>query len=484
MEASPNRRVLHAALADQRRHRLRAFIYARVSRDPRKRNTSVRDQQTENHRTCADNNWDVAGEFADPDRSASRHAKRSRPDWNEMMARSEAGECDVIVFWEAARGYRDLEVFVQLRRICLQNGILLCYDGDVYDLSKRSDWKRLTRDAVDAEDEAEKIRERILRTTRLSAERGAIHGKIPYGFRREYDPRTGDLLWQIEDDATAAVLKEAAKRVAAGQTTYSIAKDFQKRGIPAPRNAKRGWDPQTINQIVLNPAVVGKRVHRGRIVGDAVWKPILEVPLYNACKLILGNPARRTQRDSAIVHLLSGIAKCHCGSVLRPRHNREQLAYTCTGGFCTSMEVRKLERFVELAVLKYMERPEFARALEPDDRDDVVAKAATAIAGYQAEIDEAQELFRARKLSVGGLSLVESELLPLIEAENQRMMQSSAPPVLVSLASGDVREVWAAMDLPQRRAALRLLVGVTLNPARAKGVRVIEPGRVGLAWKY
>lgn len=482
LRATNRNTVLGAALHAERHRQLRAFIYARVSRDPRRRDTSIRDQLTENRHTCAEHGWIVVGEFSDPDRSASRHAKRARPEWDDMLAKAETGDCDVIVFWESSRGYRDLSVFVRLRELCLRNNILLCYDGEIFDVSKYSDWKRLTRDAVDAENEAEKIRERVLRTTRLSAERGDIHGKIPYGFRREYDPKSGDLLRQVADEDTSTVVKEAAKRIAAGETTYAIAKSFQARGVVAPRNAKRGWDLTTVSQIVLNPAIIGKRAYRGEIVGDAVWDGFLDEVTYYTCRKILTDPARRKQRDSAVSHLLSGIAVAPCGQVLRVRRNRKQLSYTCVRDFCCAMEIAKFEQYVEIAFLEYVSRPEFRRALTEDDGSGRLQEAMALAVQLESELEEARALVGKRQLSVASLASIEQQLAPQIAAARAQAQESAVPEVLSMLATVEAPQVWASLGLPQKRAALRAAVKITLNRARAAGVRSIEPGRITLEW--
>lgn len=481
-DASRRATVRRSALQGELNRQLRAFIYARVSRDPRRRQTSIRDQNVDNHRTCDENGWAVAGEFSDPDRSASRHARRPRPEWDKMLKRAEAGECDVIVFWESARAYRDLEVFVELRKLCLRRSVLLCYDGDIFDVSKPSDWKRLTRDALEAEEDAERIRNRVLRTTRLSAERGDIHGKIPYGFRRLYDSATGDLLGQVENLEAAEVLREAAKRVIAGETTYKIAKDFTTRSIPPPRGAKRGWVPYTINQIVLNPAVIGKRVHKNEVVGDAVWDEILDEITYYACRRILTDPARQSQRDSTVKYLLTGIATGPCGGVLRRRRNRAHQCYTCVVDFCTSIEIAKADDYVEAAVLEYVSQPEFASLLQVTDDEDDIREALAIVNELESELAEARKLVGKRKLSVASLAAVEEELLPQIEAAKQRMQPKSPPQVLLDLAGSDARGKWAAMDINQKRAALRALGSIRVNRARVRGVRTIEPGRIQMPW--
>jgi len=143
-------------------NQLRAFTYGRVSRDPKGRGTSVAAQNEENERICDERDWVIVGRYEDPDRSASRHARKSRPDYEAMVEALQRGEADVIVYWEASRAYRDLEVYVKLRRLCLETGVLLCYNDTIYDMSKTSDRANSARDAVQAETESDQIRDRVL----------------------------------------------------------------------------------------------------------------------------------------------------------------------------------------------------------------------------------------------------------------------------------------------------------------------------------
>ena len=461
---------------------LRAFIYSRTSSDRHKRRTSTRDQETENRRTCADNGWIVAGAFEDPDLSASRRARKSRPDYEAMVEGIRRGECDVVVFWDSSRGNRDLVAYAHLRELCVECHVLLCYNGDVYDMSKPSDRKRSAMDAVQDEFEADRISDRAMRTKRLSAERGAPTGLIPYGYRRRYDPATGFMVGQVPDAKTAKVVREAAERVLAGAALRSICADFRARGIPPARGAKNGWQPPALRRILLNPANIGKRVHQKKVVGNAEWKSILEESVYLAVQRTLTNPARRTQRDTAVKHLLSGIAHCYCGGMLRPVCNNGKLNYVCTAAFCTGIEASRFELFVVAGVLAYLERPEFVRALESEDNSEAAAVLMADIEEMESQLAEAENLVGQRRLRPVALARIEEQLLPQLERARQGLRDIAKSPLLSGIAGPQARDAWEARDLPGRRAVLREVVRVTLNKARVRGVREIEEGRIVLEW--
>lgn len=478
------RHILEAAVAEHSARRLRAFLYQRTSSDPYLHRTSTRDQESVNRRTCDDNGWDVAGVFEDSDKSASRRAKKPRPDFEAMVAGMRNGECDVLVFCDASRMYRDLEVYMRLRKLCLECHILLCYNGDIYDMSKRTDRKRSAQDAVQAEDEADQISERVLRTKREAAERGAPVGLVPFGFRREYDPKTGRLIGQFPHPPTADLVREAAGRVLSGEKVWSIAKDFQARGIPCAHGSQRGWEQTALKRILINPANIAKRVHQRKVVGDAAWEPILDEDVYYACRKILTDPQRRTQRGTEVKYLLSGIAVCHCGGLLRPRASHKRMFYACIQNFDATIALAKCDAYVLAVVLAYLERPEFVQALSGGGRSDAMRAAVAAVAELESELEEARRLVGQRKLSVTSLAAVEHQLLPQLESAKRQLEQSAVPPLLRRVAGPDARQVWAALDLLQQREVIRALVGITLNRVTVRGRTSIEEGRITFDWKH
>jgi DNA invertase Pin-like site-specific DNA recombinase len=473
---------------------LRAYVYDRNSRVINGRLTSTEDQRIENRRLCERNGWKIAGEFSDPGRSASRYAKVAREDYDRMLEGIRAGDCDVLVIWEASRGYRSAETFIQLRNLLEQKKVLLCYNGRTHDMSNRSDRFMTLLDAARAEDEAEGIRDRILRTTRRTAERGRPHGRIPYGYKREYDQETGELVRQVIHEPEAAIVREAAERVAAGQSLYRIAKDFDKRGIPAPGGDRYEWTILAVRNILMRPTNAAQRQHQGVVVGEAKWDPILDDELYYTVTGILNDPARRTQRDSTIKYLLSGIALCGpCheeGSkrVLRPMNVTSARSYTCPKCFRASARCHLLDEYVQHTALAYVERPEFAAALELKSGGDEITSALAELKALEAQLDEARRAaatFQNGRFLLSPLSLaaLEEQLLPRVEAARQRAQDPGIPAVVRRLAAAGpgAGDVWDELDLLEKRMALRGLAVIRVNRA-GQGVRGIKPGRVVFDW--
>src|SRR4051812_20914725 len=245
---------------------MRAVIYTRVSSDPNDRGRSVAEQEAECRSVCQREGWEVMDVYSDNDRSASRYATKDRPEFRRLITFVESGGADVLVTWEASRAQRDMDAYLRLRDLCERRGVLWSYSGRTYDLAESTDRFSTGLDALLAERESDETRKRVLRAVRANADKGRPHGRLLYGYRREYDPATRELVGQVPDDETAPVVREAARRVLAGETPYSVAQDFNRRGVPTPTGGGRGWDLTQIKRLCVNPGYAGKRVHRGKVV--------------------------------------------------------------------------------------------------------------------------------------------------------------------------------------------------------------------------
>src|SRR5512132_4498174 len=116
-----------------------ALIYTRVSKDPKRRGRSVAEQEAECRAVCAREGWDVLDVLCDNGISASRHATKARPAWEDVKRRiANGGGVDVVVTWESSRSNRDLKEYVALRELCRAHGVLLNYSGHTYDLDDSS----------------------------------------------------------------------------------------------------------------------------------------------------------------------------------------------------------------------------------------------------------------------------------------------------------------------------------------------------------
>ncbi|MGI3230606.1 recombinase family protein [Streptomyces sp. GTA36] len=464
-----------------------ALLYGRASRDPKKRGRSVADQIDSARDLCDSYGWPIAEVFdQDVDRSASRHARRKRKDFEALLAAIEAGKGRIVVAWEASRYYRDIEAYIRLRNACMENAVLLCYNGQVYDLSKREDKKATAQDAIAAEDEAEGIRDRVLRTTRAQAKKGMPHGRILWGYARRYDPETGDLIEQVPHPERAPVVLDIFQRVAAGETEYTIMKDLRSRGERLPGIE---WDYYHLPPMLRNIGYKGRRVFQGEDFGDAVWEGIVPPDLFDAVQRIVTNENRATTRDYAVKHLLSGIARCgNCPDHphLRVGKARGYLTYGCSAKFDTQMAENKLDAYVEEAVITWLSSRAAVAAFQSTDQEKRAELARNRQRALESQLDEAREqaaTFRADgkpRLSIASLAELEDRLEPQIQAAKGEAEEVHAPPIVRSLiSSADVDRRWNnELTIEQRRAVLRSVVNIRLNKARARGVRTIEPGRI------
>jgi site-specific DNA recombinase len=468
-----------------------ALLYGRASRDPRKKGRSVGDQLDTGRDMCDCYGWPVVEEFKDVDRSASRHARRARDDFEALIAAIEAKKGRIVVAFEASRYYRDIEAYIRLRNACMANDVLLCYNGQVYDLSKREDRKATAQDAIAAEDEAEGIRDRVLRSTRAQAKKGLPHGRLLYGYARRYDPDTGDLIEQYPHPEHAPTVLEIFERIAAGETEYAILQDLKQRGERTPGIP---WDYYHLPNMLRNIGYKGRRVFQGEDFGEATWPALVPEELFDQVQEIIGAESRNTVRDYAVKHLLSGIARCgECADHphLRVGKSRGYLVYGCSARFDSQMRKDKLDAYVEESVLAWLGSKAAVAAFQSDEQEKRADRARVRMKALQRQLDEAREMaatFKADgvtpRLSLASLAMQEERLVPQIEAAKAEAQAMDAPPLVRRLVGRpDLQEVWNdELTIEQQRTVLRAVVNIRLNRARSRGVRTIEPGRVTLTY--
>jgi site-specific DNA recombinase len=458
---------------------LRAFLYARASRDPKKRASSTNDQMLENRRECSTNGWDNVGEFVDNDRSASRHARRARDDFEEMVRRVKAGEADIIVSWEASRLHRDLEAYVRLRNLCMEAGVLWSYNGTVYDMSKRNDRKNTALDAVQAEDEAEAIRDRNLRTVRLNAEKGRPHGRILFGYTRRYDASNGGLLDQIPHPEQAPIVRRIFAEFVSGLTAYRIAKGLNADGLRT--GTGRPWSDVSILALLKKASYAGRRIHRGEDIGEATWAPLVDDLTWHSAQRILNDPRRTRMKDTAVRHQLSGLATCGvCTGAVRGVMSGGYPSYICDDRYCAAIRMATMEAYVEERLVTWLSSPEAAAAFRDDSLEGEVVAALAEEEALAAELDAARTAAKAGALSVASLIAVEAGLLPRIEQARVTSQQfvGASSTLEGLLGQPDADERWNALQMEQQRAVLREVATIALYPAISRGASQLYPGRI------
>ncbi|MGA5820918.1 recombinase family protein [Kitasatospora sp. NPDC094028] len=475
---------------------LRAVLYGRASKDRHKRGRSIRDQFAVGEANCAEHGWQVVDRYEDRDRSATRRATKVRERFEDMIADAEAGKFDVIVYAERSRISRNLGVSVALRDLCHRTGVLLCYDGRVYDMRVPSDFKEFTRDSVQSEEEGESIIGRNERTARLTAQRGGMWGWVPFGYKRVYDPETGELIDQVGHPEEGPVLVELFALADARKSLRSL--------VPLVLPFRPKVTETGIRAILRNKAYIGIRTHHG-VEYKAAWTGLVEEAVFWRVQAILDDPSRQTTHESGINHLLTGDALCSVcreeGEFTRgrlqargpqPQHRRGP-QYRCRVNHMTVME-RNLDAFVEENALTWLSSGEARLAFQGVDSDGERERERERARIMTEQLAEARQqatefdpVTCLPKLSVASLAALEQGLIPAIQAAEKRVREllSAGDPVLDRLLAAspdEVDEIWnLELDLAQQRHVLRQIVRVELRRAAVRRSRYQDVSqRVGL----
>lgn len=474
----------------------RAILYGRTSRLNER---SVDSQLAAGRDWAKRNNVTVVAEFRDDGISAFNNRK-ARPEWRKVMAELSLGTADTLWCWEISRASRDREVWAKLVRTVQANDVLLAVGEKLHDPNDPDDGFMLDLTAALAVRESAMTRKRINRTIKDQAAAGRPHGKIPFGYRREYDPASGRLLRQVPNEATAPIVREMARRVLAGESMYSICVDFNQRGLPSPETVRqrrvRGddvapipWYPGEIKDQLLTPTNAGQRSRNGVVVADATWPAIISPADHKALKDKLETPGRKAWRDGGAKHLMSGLAVCGvCGSKLRRMQNRGYPSYMCPaplagGGFCVSRRQEPVDLLVGDAIVAYCSRSDVrARLLEETQEDDVL-EAATELADLRARLDSFVASAAGGGISAEALAAIEMRLRPQIADAEMRAAPRSLPGPVVDLLVPDPGKVWEAYDVAQRRQVVRFMMRVIVHKsASGRGARGFDPARVQVVW--
>lgn len=450
------------------------------------------EQEAECREAAEEHGWQVVEVFREKPMSASRFARGEREVYGKVIDHVKAGRTDILMCWEVSRASRDLAVGIQLRDDLWRLGVKLYYDGSLYDLSKAGDRKRVADDLAAAEYESGRSSERIRRTVRAQAAKGGPHGPCPFGYERHYDPATRAFVEQVPHPEQARLLQTAVADVLAGKTVWAVAQSWNAAGVPQVRG--KAWDTTAVQRLLLSPVYIGKRSHHGNLV-DAVWPPLITDAEHAALVTKLTDPARRTNRGTALRHLLTGIGRCGiegCDGRLRVQINNKSRGYNYPSYGCNlRSHLMRSQAFVDGVVLDLLLGTDGLEGrLQRHDVIDLLNEADDDSAGQQAR-DEVAEL-RQRldgfyvqaaegRLSDSGLERIERELLPKIEAAEGRARPSGTLPTIVrDLAeSPEVRRTWLRLDLSQQRAVVSAFMTVTILPSAG---RRNDPATVHIDW--
>ncbi len=459
---------------------MRAGVYGRQSRGKEK---SIEEQVQLCTLDAGEQGWSVTATHRDRT-SASRYRRVDREQWARVVEAVKAREFDVLVMWASSRGDRDLTSWSSLLDACRTTGTLIRVTDDdrTYDVRKGGDWQSLATQGVSNAVDSDKISTNVRRGQAGAATQGRpAHGRTPYGYVRTYDPGTGELIGQVPDPVTAAVVREIFARVARSEPISTIAADLESRDVPRPEKGR--WHRQRIRDVASNSAYIGLRVYNG-VEHPGNWPALVEPGVYYAARRVLAE--RSTTRPGAQRHLLSYLARCAvCEGPLCAVRGR----YRCLERSCVTIVQDATDELVVAAVLARLASPKIYSALRRagDDADKDALAARFEVDALTDRLNQWRRSAASGHTTPESLAVIEADLTRKTRLARARLDRATIPPALRDvLAPGeDVAKRCEALTLPAKRDVISLLIDdLRVGPAATPGSRTFDPTRLdGSRWR-
>lgn len=457
--------------------------YARISRDPNERRVGVQRQRREVSELAE--RLGLTIDHWHEDNDASAYSGKARSEFNKLLADLTNGRVSVLLAWDQDRIARDIGDWERVLRACQNNAVRVAFatSGEVY-LGTVSGRSGSRFNAVIARQESEHKSERIKAATKERAAEGRAHGLIPFGWRREYQTDSRGLrikgAWRdVLDEPAAAIVRECAHRVLAGESVKRITADLNAREIATARGKR--WDPASLRMTLLRPGNAGLRVHQGAVVGASTAPPILERGDWDRVVSLLKDPTRRTVNDNRIRHLLTGLATCGvCGSGLRVKGPR----YLCPNSHVGRLQA-PVDDMVERVVVGRLSMPDAVSLLAVDDS--AATDAARDAAALRVRLEGLVDDYADGVLSRDDMKRGAARIRPRLEEleVKARATSSAAGDVLADVIGSDAQERWNGLPIARRRTVISLLIAVTIKPIEDKSKRraPFDPELVRIDWK-
>lgn len=453
--------------------------YLRLSKGKGRSARSIDDQHADNVTAEAEfGPWTWGEPYADTG-SASRFARKARGDFERLTADLSSGDFGtpgtVLVLWEISRLARETGKGVALIDACEAGDVLIhvtSYER-TYNPANYNDRHDLIAALADAEREALRLSKRTLRGVNSQLAKGAAHGKLPFGYARDYElidgrPRP---IRQYADPAEAPLIVELFERVAGWngrkrESINAVAKDWLARGIVS-RQTKVPFKRETLRPMLRRKAYVGVRVHKGS-ERPAEWPALIERDLFDAVQRIMADPTRRTTTSTAVRHALTMTVRCDvCGGPMTSRTKGDRLVYMCFERSCTRIGKTDVDAYLigdakhPGVILSYLSRPDVAEGLASSGDDTELSAVRIELANKRANLKEFEEAEPARTLAESrerarSIEVLETEVRELEEREHS--LTAPDPLSAIFETGPGAAERWSRTDVTAQRAIAALLL--------------------------
>ena len=410
-----------------------------------------------------------------------------RPVYQGVMLDLQSGAAQVLLVSDESRISRDWRDGMDLLDACQARGascVALDDDGGArWVLTKGG--TRAEREAFldrinDARKYSADIGAKVRKGRRRWAGRSWQGGRRPFGFQiaERTDEHHRNL---VKDDAEAAELVKAATALLTGTSLRWIIADLRSRGVPTVTGAP--WSTRTLRDALMKPATAGLAVKGADLVA-APWPEILDRDTWEALRVLLTDPARRTNlgRGNEPRWLVSVFATCGvCGGLLRIGGAGRGRAPAYVGQACGHVrrDAAAVDALVTDATIGVLERPEVLERLRPPARPGVDLPA------IRAKLDGLErQAERHRGANLAG-RLADEDLYPMLAGlreqqaalREQLAASSTEPDLFARFREEPARVVWESLTIPQRRAVVQRLFESVVIEQTGRGFR-FDPEKV------
>jgi site-specific DNA recombinase len=470
---------------------LTAGIYARISYVRREDGTKERlgvERQVPPCRELARRKGWTLVEPVYEDNDLSAFSGKRRSGYEQLLADAKAGRINVILAWHADRLTRQPIENEALIELAERHGIQLATVTGEHDLatpSGRLHFRMLGSIArYESEHRAERLRLKFQEQARAGRPKGG--GLRPFGF--EADKLT-------VNEPEAALLRQAAGRVLAGEGLYAVLHDWRTRGVVT--SAGKVWSSTSLRRALLAPRTAGLREHRGEVLGPATWPAILDETTRKRLVELFARDDRKRQGRPRI-YLLSGFATCGregCGRPLAGASaGAKRPKYACKRDFghfgCgrTWIDAPELDRYVTEMVITALSGPGFVERLKARLAWDGDTSALTAQrdADKRALAELTRDRYVRRIIEEPEYLVARRELDARIADAEELLARQPQTRFLIDLprSEKELREAWEdRWTLNEQRRVVRMaLRGLVINPPQRSLPR-FDPDRVDPDWR-
>lgn len=471
-------------------------LYARKSNQDAGR--SVERQEAAWRADCMAEGIQLGRVFVDPHFSASKYARKARPDFAALLEYIQASRCEMVSLWEISRGSRRMGEWVHFVDLCVEQGVLIRVfgfggDAETFDPRRLRDREALLMGGISAEAEAGRLSSRSQAGIAYAAAQGRPPSRIPDGYEKVYGPPTDEVLGAngtrklkvevVINEERAQLYRWAAEGLINGMPATTIAKILNAWQVRSP-TGKGPWYPHAIVNALLRPSMEGHRIHLGKIAARNAWPAILDPDTAARLRTVARTSNGMTKpRDTSLRHMLSGALLC--GLCQRPLQamlgygegpKAKKSRYSCVptrlGCGRLSGPLDTLNEFISDVMIRRLQTPEALSLFEPSADDTELREAQVVLDALAGRRDE----LYASAAKPGGPSMAlvaaaERELVPQIEAAQRKIRTLRTPPVLRGYDPSHLATHWDTYPVGDRRAVIVGLAELVLSPLAAAAPR-------------